>query len=619
MTPQRQVEELPRGEYPRPQLRRDRWWSLNGTWRFDFDDADFGLSLGWHCITAAELAGGRTPLRRTICVPFAPESALSGVAEESLHDVAWYARPFASPEHRGRERVVLHLGAVDYRADVWVNGVHVASHEGGHTPFDADITRALSPDGNALVVRAEDFGTDPSIPRGKQDWRDPPSHIFYRRTTGIWQPVWLEVVDRLAVGGLRLVPDVNAATVDVTASVAAWEPGATVRLSARCRGESAGEVSAVLERPDTVVSLRLQPGPIHLWSPESPTLYDLTIELCDAGGVIRDQVESYVGMREVEVSGSQLLLNGEPIFLRLVLDQGYWPDGLMTAPSDQALRADIELAQAMGFNGARKHQKVEDPRWLYWADRLGFLVWGEMANAYDFSPRYVRRITAEWQEVIERDINHPCVIVWVPINESSGCRSLASDGRTPTGPFRSEHASAMYYLTKSLDATRPVVSNDGWEHTLSDLCTVHDYSGAGSLAARFPSTERLFANGGEAAMRVFAAGHEYAGQPVLVSEFGGIFFGERPAGFSYQSVDTGEDLVEAVHALTVALVESPVVTGFCYTQLTDVEQERNGLLTAARVPKADLARLWWALTVPRPTAAEPPNDAAASAEAGMPP
>jgi hypothetical protein len=338
------------------------------------------------------------------------------------------------------------------------------------------------------------------------------------------------------------------------------------------------------------LTVRLGEAPLRVWAPQHPALYDLTVEVVDAAGQVRDRVTSYVGMRKVEVAGDRLLLNGHPVYLRLVLDQGYWPDGLLTAPSDEALHRDIELAMAMGFNGARKHQKVEDSRWLYWADRLGFLVFGEMANAHRFSPRYVQRITREWQEVIARDYNHPSVIAWVPINESFGCRSLRLDQRTPAGPFQAHHASAMYFLTKSLDPTRPALSNDGWEHTHSDLCTVHDYRGPEALAHRLGSVERLLTSP-DHGMRVYADGHTHSGQPILVTEYGGIFRDTPVDGFDYAVVDSDEEFLRRLRALTSALLESPIISGFCSTQLSDIEHERNGLLTADRKPKIDPARV----------------------------
>ena len=581
---------LPRPEYPRPQLRRGRWHSLNGTWSFAYDDNDRGRARGWQHLRAHDLDSGGGPLTHRIVVPFCPQSPLSGIGDASFHDVVWYARTFIGPRRSDRERVVLHFGAVDYRAAVWVNGQLVATHEGGHTPFAADITDVLSATDNVLVVRAEDPGSDPTIPRGKQDWHQHPSHTFYGRTTGIWQTVWLEVVDRTHVSDLRLEPDVDAAALHAVVHLAGWEPGTHLRIVATSQGRRAGAATVAAATDEPQVTVNLVEAPLRVWAPQHPALYDLTVEVVDAAGQVRDRVTSYVGMRKVEVAGDRLLLNGSPLYLRLVLDQGYWPDGLLTAPSDEALRRDIELALAMGFNGARKHQKVEDPRWLYWADRLGFLVFGEMANAHRFSARYVQRITREWQEVIARDYNHPSLIAWVPINESFGCGSLAPDQRTPAGPFQAHHASAMYFLTKSLDPTRPALSNDGWEHTHSDLCTVHDYRGPEALAHRLASVGRLL-TAPDHGMRVYADGHGHRGQPILVTEYGGIFRDTPVDGFDYAVADSDEDFLVRLRALTSALLESPIISGLCYTQLSDVEHERNGLLTADRTPKIDLARV----------------------------
>jgi beta-galactosidase/beta-glucuronidase len=595
----------PRPEYPRPQLRRDRWSNLNGAWSFAFDDNDHGRARGWQHLRAPDLEDEAGPLISQIVVPFCPQAPLSGIGDPSFHDVVWYARAFIAPQRSDQERVVLHFGAVDYRVAVWVNGQLVASHEGGHTPFSADVTDALSATGNALVVRAEDPGDDPTIPRGKQDWHQHPSHTFYSRTTGIWQTVWLEVVDPTHVSDLRLTPDLDAAALRAVVRLGGWEPGTRVRLAATREGQLAGAATVAPTTDEAHATVRLTETPLAPWSPECPALYNLSVEVVDAAGHVRDRVTSYFGMRKVDVAGDRLLLNGEPMFLRLVLDQGYWPDGLLTAPSDQALRRDIELAMAMGFNGARKHQKVEDPRWLSWADRLGFLVWGEMANAHQFSPRSVQRITCEWQEVIARDYNHPSIVAWVPINESSGCRSLGPDQRTPVGPFNAHHASAMYFLTKSLDRTRPTLSNDGWEHTHSDLCTVHDYSGPETLAVRLASVERLLATPDRGAP-VYADGHRYGGQPIVVTEYGGIFRGLQVDGFDYPVADSDEDFIRHLDALTSALLDNPIVTGLCYTQLTDVEHERNGLLTADRTPKLDLARVRDIIAAPHARAAEQP-------------
>ena len=592
------MSNVPRPEYPRPQFHRPGWANLNGEWCFAFDDGDVGLARSWQDVSAEDLASGGSPFDRTITVPFCHQSKLSGIGETGFHDVVWYARVFEHDAPVGDEgRLLLHFGAVDYRATVWVNGVQVASHEGGHTPFTADVTRTLRERGNVLVVRAEDPAQDVTIPRGKQYWKEGSEGIFYTRTTGIWQTVWLEPVGHRRVGGLRLTPDVDAAAVDVEVAVEGFEPGMSLRLIVERGGEGVtddrfGLSSALFERRLPLITR----GEAHespfpggwskpaLWSPEEPNLYDLRLELLDAAGEILDAVDSYFGMRKVEVRGGKVYLNGSPLYQRLVLDQGYFPGGLLTAPTDDDLRRDIELAKEMGFNGARKHQKVEDPRWLYWADTLGFLAWGEMANAYQFSPGYVRRMTAEWQEAVLRDHNHPCIIVWVPMNESWGLPEISADER------QVEHLHAMYHLTRSLDPSRPVVSNDGWEHAVTDLCTVHDYRDAAALGRLYRTVESAVA---EPERRpVYAPGYGYRGEPLLVTEFGGIAFESAdPEAWGYRKVSDAEGLLRRYGSLVDALLQSDVVQGFCYTQLTDIEQEVNGLLTYGRKPKADLARI----------------------------
>jgi beta-galactosidase/beta-glucuronidase len=590
---------IPRPEYPRPQFRREGWTNLNGEWAFAFDDSDAGLADGWQSITPEELRTDGSPFDRQIVVPFCYQSKHSGIGETAFHDVVWYARTFDYPS-LGDERLLLHFGAVDYRATVWVNGGRVASHEGGHTPFSADVTHALTAGENVLVVRAEDPSRDVTIPRGKQYWKEKSEGIFYTRTTGIWQTVWLEPVNRSRIDTLRLTPDVDTASIDVEVSIEAIEREMSLRATVELDGEQVLEDtisvrSSLVERslpllrrgeaPDTP-HLADWPGPA-LWSPEHPTLYDLRLELLDPDGEVLDSVESYFGMRKIEVKDGKVLLNDRPLYQRLVLDQGYFPEGILTAPTDEDLRRDVELAKEMGFNGARKHQKVEDPRWLFWADTLGFLVWGEMANAYQYSTGYVRRMTAEWQEAVMRDYNHPCIVAWVPMNESWGVPDLASD-RSQT-----EHLLALYHLTRSLDPTRPVVSNDGWEHAITDLCTIHDYRNAEALARSYTTPESAVA--AEPANRpVYVPGYAYRGEPILITEFGGIAYSAEESGaegWGYSIVADADEFLERYESIVEALLRSSSVQGFCYTQLTDVEQEINGLLTYDRNPKVDPARV----------------------------
>jgi beta-galactosidase/beta-glucuronidase len=589
------VNGPPRAEYPRPQFRRSDWTCLNGEWYFAFDDAERGLVDRWYAVSEESLLSGESPFDQRITVPFCYQAELSGIGERAFHDVVWYARTFEA-EALGEDELLLHFGAVDYEATVWVNGGQVVHHQGGHTPFSAEVGGRLREGRNVVVVRAADPSRDTTIPRGKQYWKEESEGIFYTRTTGIWQPVWLEPVGRRRIDSLRLTPSVQDAAVGVGVTVRGFGEGLALRLRVELRGETVAQdrieaFSPVVERSVPLLRSGEAPDTPHLsewprpalWSPEEPNLYDLRVELVEGERVL-DAVESYFGMRSVEVRDGEVLLNGRPYYGRMVLDQGYFPGGLLTAPTDDDLRQDIELAKEMGFNGARKHQKVEDPRWLYWADRLGFLVWGEMANAYTYSPEYVGRISAEWRQVVLRDMNHPCIVAWVPMNESWGVPELDTDQRQVA------HLLALYHLTRSLDATRPVVSNDGWEHALTDLCTIHDYRDAAALAATYATPESSVA-ARPAGRPVYASGYPYRGEPILITEFGGIAFAGDERGWGYSTVVGADEFLARYGDMVAALLANPTVKGFCYTQLTDVEQEVNGLLSFDRTPKADLARI----------------------------
>jgi beta-galactosidase/beta-glucuronidase len=537
---------VPRPEYPRPALRRRDWVNLNGEWRFALGDDPAGFE-------------GR------IVVPFAPQAELSRVMDRRLHDVAWYMRTFDAPP---AGRLLLHFGAVDYRATVWVNGTQVAEHEGGHTPFSADLTGAVREHANELVVRAEDPATDLTIPRGKQYWKERGESIFYTPTTGIWQTVWLEPLPAMHIESLRLLPDLatGALEFEVAAGAGPVELEVTLdgRLAGRWRGDPGGG--------------RIALDPVVTWSPQRPVLYEVLARLPESG----DLVAGYFGLRTVETRDGRFLLNGEPYVQRLVLDQGYFPGGLLTAATDDDLRRDIEAAKALGFNGARKHQKLEDPRWLYWADWLGFLVWAEMPSFQQHSAAAERRLAAEWAEAVRRDRDHPSVVAWVPMNESFGIRP------TPDDATRSRFLVELYRLTHELDGTRPVSGDDGWEHALTDLLTLHDYGPPTDLAARYRDLASTLEPSGRP-YPPYLPGFEYRGEPVILSEFGGIAFAER--GWGYSAVRSPEDFLRTYGGMVEALMQPGPVEGFCYTQLTDVEQEQNGLLTFDRRPKVDPARL----------------------------
>lgn len=573
---------VPRPEYPRSDLVRSEWQTLNGAWQFEFDDSNRGLQESWYKSSGKSFS-------RTIQVPFAFQTKLSGINDPGYHDVVWYRRNLDIPANfrANNKRVMLNFGAVDYEAIVWINGERAGEHRGGHVGFSLDITNLLQSNGNTIVVRVYDPSTDRTIPRGKQFWEPKSGGIWYTRTTGIWQPVWIESVASLHVKRLRITPDVDNSEVKVeTVLNQSVTAGEKLRFTAIWRDKIAQtEVSAQTRGgANPVATLHLNEQ--ETWSPERPNLYDLRVELIGANGSVIDRVDSYFGQRKVEARDGQVFLNNNPYYQKLVLDQGYWQDSTLTPPTDEAIKYDIEMAKKFGFNGARKHQKVEDPRWLYWCDKLGFLVWGEMANAFDiYTDDYVSRFNQEWIEVVQRDYNHPSIIAWTPINESWGTFRIA------TSKQQQDHARAMYYLIHSLDTTRLVQDNDGWEHTeTTDIFGIHDYGRGEELTEKYKilETDRssIPRNGKEAT----AFGYKYNGSPIIVTEFGGIAYRinapKAQNEFGYGNIEPTKDaFLKRLDSTVTALRTNKAIVGYCYTQLTDVEQEINGLMTYDRKPK----------------------------------
>ncbi|MEP6696935.1 MAG: sugar-binding domain-containing protein [Pseudonocardiales bacterium] len=601
--------------HPRPQLTRPQWTDLCGRWGFAYDDEQVGLTERWY--EQADVFG------RSIQVPFPPESAASGIGDPSFHPVVWYRRTFERENARLAPdgRLLLHFGAVDYRARVWVNGRLVAVHEGGHTPFNADITEELTPAGEqVIVVRAEDLPSDLAQPRGKQDWEVDPHRIWYHRTTGIWQPAWLEPVPPTYVCSLRWTPDVDRAKLAMSLGlVRSDDRPLRLRVLLTLHGVVLADDEYAMTGTDLSREISLPAGSTSLnrqtmlWSPVNPNLVDATVTVLDSDGRTVDEVVSYAGLRSVGTSGGRFLLNGRPYFLRLVLAQGYWPESHLAAPDEGALRREVELIKALGFNGVRVHQKVEDPRFLYWCDRLGLLVWGETANAYEFNPTSIDRLTREWLEVLDRDYSHPCIVTWVPLNESWGVPNLerAAEQRN--------FVRGMYHLTKAIDPTRLAIGNDGWEHIVSDIFGVHDYAQDGETLLRrygdYEAVERTLQRVQPHYRSVVLPGFSHNDEPLMVTEFGGITYvaGGAPFFNAYGTVDSPEEFLERYRDLVGALLDSPVVAGFCYTQLTDTEQERNGLLDSARKPKIDTDQV---REITGMTAAAVPGDALARLEAG---
>jgi beta-galactosidase/beta-glucuronidase len=568
---------------------REAWTCLNGPWDFALDP-----EARWR--TPAEVAW-----QGPITVPFAPETPASGIGNTGFYKACWYRRALERPPGDGRLR--LHFGAVDHAATVWIDGAYQGEHEGGYTPFWFDVTDAVAHGARELVVRAFDDPHDLGKPRGKQDWLLEPHSIWYPRTTGIWQTVWLELMPPTCIASVRWTPNLERWEIGCEVHVEG-EPRTDLRLRVILRVGSlllADDVYTVISGEVTRRIALSDPGVDDyrnelLWSPHSPTLIDATLELLDPTDRAIDRVRSYTALRSITIQDDRIVLNGRPFQLRMVLDQGYWPDTGLTAPCDTALRRDVELAKAMGFNGVRKHQKIEDPRYLYWADRLGLLVWEEMPSAYRFNKDAIHRLTREWLRVMERDYSHPCIGAWVPFNESWGVPNL------PDIPAERHFVEALYHLTKTLDATRPVVGNDGWESVATDIVGIHDYDEDHErIAARYATPEevpRLLERERPGGRLLTLSGHR--GQPIVLSEFGGIACApDATTTWGHSRALTPEDLAQRYTRLLATVRSLPLFAGFCYTQLTDTYQEANGLLTKDRTPKFPLAQIQLATRGPR--------------------
>lgn len=588
------INAIPRPEHPRPQFVRNHWLTLNGLWEFERDPADTGLERGLL---------GRT-LDSTIVVPFAPESTLSGVGDTDFHEAVWYRRRVEIPAAWFQQRVLLHFQAVDHDATVWVNGIEVGRHRGGFTPFSLDITDAIADARTfSLVVRARDPRNGPQA-RGKQATWYTNSHTFYTRTTGIWQSVWLESVASSHFGRPRITPDVDRSTFTVEPDLIDARRG--MKVVAVLTDETGHVVSGALipgRQMQAALRLELPADRVRLWSPDDPHLYGLQLELRDADDEIVDELTCYAGLRSIAIDGTRVLLNGAPFFQRLVLDQGYWPESLMTAPSDADLVADIRLALDAGFNGARVHEKIAEERFLYHADRLGYLVWGEFADwgatvhgppsdKQQPTPTYL----TQWVEAVNRDYSHPSIIGWCPLNETY---QTLQDRIT----ILDDVTAALFWTTKGMDPTRPVIDASGYAHRVArtDIWDCHDYEQDPSVfRANHDGLARgqAYTNRNEDGLTYSLP---YAGQPFMVSEFGGIWWGDdvldadgldRVTSWGYgQRVATKAEFYERFEALVRVLDQNACMFGYCYTQLTDVFQEHNGLYRFDRSAKFDIARI----------------------------
>ncbi len=585
----------PDGTHPRPMMCREHWTSLDGTWEFASDPTDTGLSERW--FDSAE------SLPERIEVPFPPESPASGLGRTQFQHVVWYRRGLdvdaIAPDGLDGRRLLVHFGAVDHRAQVWCDGRLVTTHEGGQTPFTADLTHTLSGGGShVIVVRAEDDPVVPDQPRGKQDWRERQHGIWYDRTTGIWQSVWAECVPEDHIAEVSWTPDpAKGISGEITLSRVPRETAAvevSVRLGEELLAEQSTLVKAGMVSLDIPIdALRnAQDRDRLLWSPEHPTLIDIEVRLRErASGAELDSVTSYAGLRSAGVDHGVFRLNDHPYYVRSVLNQGYRPQTHLAARDTDELRREVEIIKELGFNSVRIHQKCEDPRWLYWADRLGLLVWGEAANAYAYSASAVSQFVPEWTEIVRRYRSHPSLVVWVPLNESWGVSDIAAT------PAQRSYSHALSELTRALDPSRPVLSNEGWEHVDSDILGLHDYSAAEEMRARYVDREalddvvlRARTPHGRRPLLSDAQEDAYlAGDtPVMITEFGGVSLareGDEAESWGYSSVTSDQAYAEALRAQFDALRASSELAGVCYTQLMDTGLETNGLIFADGTPK----------------------------------
>ncbi|MBQ9085473.1 MAG: beta-galactosidase [Clostridia bacterium] len=568
------MNNIPRCEHPRPDLKREKWLSLNGEWAFETDNERTGISRELY---KSGSLGGK------ITLPFCPESALSGVGNTDFISAVWYKRRVTLPVMSEGERVILHIGACDYRTTVYVCGREVGSHKGGYTPFSFDITDYIS-DGIAdITIYAEDDIPTGSQLSGKQSHKKESYNCFYTRTTGIWQTVWLEFVPRAYIKRYNVTSDITNCTATLTVFTEGGE-GLCLKARARYEGKEAGSASTTVS--GRVATLTLPLTEKHLWEVGEGRLYDLELTL---EGEKPDTVQGYFGLREVGLTKDGFTVNGEVVYLRTVLDQGFYPDGIYTAPTEEALIYDIETSMKAGFNGARLHQKVFEPLFLYHADRRGYLLFAETGNwGLDHTdPLNIYNFLPEWIEEMERDMAHPSIIGWCPFNETWDKNGV---------PQSDSFIEAIYDITHAIDPTRPVIANSGSLQTRNDLYDIHDYQQDPALFAEiFRDADKGIIH--DQIERLYPGRQHYTpGTPIFVSEWGGLKWvmedsaADRSAWGYGKSVESEEEYFARLNGLVDVLLTTPNILGYCYTQLTDVEQEQNGILTYGRVPKFPLEK-----------------------------
>lgn len=570
--------------YPRPQFVRRDWESLNGMWDFSFDDENCGEAERWY---------DSFPAESKICVPFSYETKMSGIGETSMHRNIWYHRSIQITEKMAASSLMLHFEGCDYVTRLWINGSFVGSHRGGYARFSFDISNYVHVGENEIVVKAED-SFDMQQPRGKQRWIGKNYACWYEQTTGIWKTVWMEWMSPVHLENVKMTPDIGAEQIEmeVTVSVPEEKYEKAFLLEAEVSFQGVFVTSCCMPVGVNRVNMKLNLADYHsdreeaqtirLWTPGNPNLYDVKFRLYYERQVL-DEVDSYFGMREIEIDRTRILLNGHPVYQRLVLDQGYWKYSGLTAPDEDALIEDIDKILELGYNGVRIHQKTEDERFLYWCDVKGVLTWCEMPSAYRYTDKMLACFTEEWLEIVKQHENHPSVIVWTVFNESWGIDKVRTD------VFQQHFTQAVYHLTKSVDRQkRPVIVNDGWDHTVSDIVTLHDYEQDGEiLEERYVRFWEELLEGKicfDGRYHTAAAqGFSVHGKPVVISEFGGIAFRQEEEGLGYgEKAEDQDAFLRRFERITMSIKAIPGVIGYCYTQATDVQQEKNGLMDAER-------------------------------------
>lgn len=563
--------------YPRPQFVRNNWLNLNGEWNFLFDDENIGEQKQYY---------NSFPHSSKINVPFTYETKMSGINDESIHENIWYQKSI-DIKKASKENMILHFEGSDFITKLWINGKYVGMNVGGYHRFSFNITNFIIEGENNFTIKVED-SLSKSQPRGKQRYKKDSWKCWYIQTTGIWKTIWLERVEQTYIISSKLTPNFDEENIEIEllTNIDESDNKFEVETEILFNDGITNSIRLPIENNSLKYTIDIykntSKNQVQYWSPKHPNLYDIVYKLYCNDKLV-DEVYSYFGLRKISIDKDKILLNNEEIYLKMILDQGYWKDTHLTIPNEDALIKDINLVKKYGFNGIRKHQKIEDERFLYYCDINGILVWSEMANCYEFNDQSIEYFMNEWIKVVKQNYNHPSIITWVPINESWGIPNIYNDKKEQS------FANSLYYLTKSIDKTRPVITNDGWEHTISDIITIHDYKQDGKLLYNTYNDKelsiinnKLECNGKH---KLFSENYEYKGQPIVMSEYGGISLNsDKGWGYGKQVKDENE-FIKRYEELTTAIKDTKYFSGYCYTQLSDVQQETNGLVDENRNEK----------------------------------